>query len=178
VSIGDNGIPVRFFFDKWIWEPEVLRSLVILGVVVPLAVSIVLYPFVGEWALWGLLAAGISLVFRVIYGFVGKKVAALAESMPSGYGEPVHALIVNGIIQAPGLATISDDRIVLAPIVGDRIVIELSKIQSVQQTQFFNGKAVPGKTGFWFSVPGHKRLGAAVSNLSADAWRGHLGLQN
>ena len=112
-----------------------------------------------------------GLLFRLIYGIVGKKVEQLARSVPRDGEDPVHALIVNGILQAPGLATIKDNGIVVEPISGERVAVHLADIASVHEVFWFNGAGRLYKVGFWLSVLARQRLGVAISRVHADAWR-------
>ena len=165
-------------FEKWPWEPERLRALAAVSIVAPLVLTGVLYPF-GPWALGVLLTIPFGLLFRLIYGIVGKKVEQLARSVPRDGEDPVHALIVNGVLQSPGLATIKEDEIVLEPIAGERVVVRLADIASVHEVSWFNGARRLYKVGFWLSIPARQRLGGrarqrlgvAVSRVHADAWR-------
>ncbi len=119
-------------------------------------------------ALAGIFLTPCVLMFWMIYSVVGSKVDALRADMPA---ESVHALMVNGMIQAPGLVHIDGTQVILQPIVGKRVVIPRTSIESTTETFAFNGKAVPGKVAFWFSVPQEKRLGLAVAKRHADAFR-------
>ena len=139
-----------------------------LALVVGPSLALVLLLFDWKLAVAGLCATPFILLFRIIYGSVGKRVAALERAAAPG---AVHALMVNGMIQAPGLASIDENKIVLHPIVGNRVEIPLADIVETTETFAFNGKAVPGKTAFWFKVNGRKRLGVAVSNQYAADWR-------
>ena len=159
---------MKTFFDRWPWEPEMLAWTTRLALTLGPALALVLLPFHGLAALGGLCVTPFVLLFRVVHGVVGRRVAAL---VPVNYGHAVSALMVNGKIQAPGLASIDDTKIVLHPIIGERVEIPLDGIESNTVTSAFNGKAIPGKRAFWFQVKGGKRLGVAVSNLHAERWR-------
>ncbi len=163
---------MKTFLNYWPWEGPALRLLVRVGVMAPVAIGCAVLPFAAPKVAYAWWAVGFAaFLFRLVYGAVGKKVNALAASLAETDGQGAQSLLVNGMIQSPGLAFLHGDQIILAPIVGERVAIPIADIESVQETQWFNGKAVPGKVGLWFTVPGRKRLGAAMAYGPAAAWR-------
>ena len=87
-------------------------------------------------ALAGIFLTPCVLMFWMIYSVVGSKVDALRADMPA---ESVHALMVHGMIQAPGLVHIDGAQVILQPSVGKRVVIPRSSIESTTETVAFNG---------------------------------------
>ena len=156
--------------DQWLWNPTPLRVLVSLFVLVPIIATTALYPSLGKHSLWMLLLSTAGLAFWAIYGKVGKRVTALSNSFSQEHGEIAECLIVNGVLQSPGVAVLRDDEIVLAPIIGAPTSVSLESISSVREVQWFNGSLLWWKKGFWLAVPGRKRLGFAVVDTIATRW--------
>ena len=107
----------------------------------------------------------------VIYRSVGRKVESLSQNADPAEGDPVQSLIVNGLIQAPGVVFLQGDSLYLHPIIGKKVEIPLIDIDSVSETTWFNGKGLIRKTGFWLEIEGRKRLGFAVSDSSVPRFR-------
>lgn len=168
---------MKTFLNYWPWEPPALRLLVQVAVVLPAVLSLIAYPLGAPKAAtvcWLVALAG--LLFRLVYGAVGKRVSDLEVSLRSRLGPGTQALLVNGILQSPGVAYLSENEVTLAPIVGEQVVVDVASIESVQQTRFFNGKSVPGKMGLWLKIPGRKRLGLAIAHAHATPWLERFGL--
>jgi hypothetical protein len=165
-------------FQKWLWEPELLRIFVAALIFIPSALAVAFYPFLGTKALYILAFAFMGLGAWIVYGIVGKRVQALRRSVAPDEGEPVDSLIVNGVIQSPGIALLKEDELLLVPIVGKSVAVPLADITSVRETVWYNGSRLFFKKGFWLNIPGRSRLGVAVSNSSADIFRKRLGLEH
>jgi hypothetical protein len=150
--------------DRWLWEAELLRVFVGLMVLASAVLIGILYPILGSKAFFALVFAGVGLVCGIVYGIVGRKVERLR----------LQSLIVNGLIQSPGISFFKDDEIVLCPIVGERLTIRLADIASFRQVKWFNGKLLLFKTGFRLTVAGRGRLGVAVPNSYAELLRSRL----
>ncbi|HEY44507.1 MAG TPA: hypothetical protein G4O11_11055 [Anaerolineae bacterium] len=164
-------------FQKWLWEPELLRIFVAAWILIPGALAVAFYPVLGTKASWILVFALMGFGAWIVYGIVGKRVQALRNSVPPDEGEPVDSLIVNGIIQSPGIALLKKDELLLIPIVGKRVAVPLADVKSVRETIWYNGSLLFFKKGFWLNIPGRRRLGVAVSNSSAASFRKRLGLE-
>ncbi len=165
-------------FQKWLWEPELLRIFVAALILIPGALTAAFYPFLGTKAFYILAFASMGFGAWIVYGVVGKRVQALRSSVPADGGEPVDSLIVNGVIQSPGIALLKEDELLLVPIVGKRVAVPLADIKSVRETTWYNGSLLLLKKGFWLNIPGRSRLGVAVSNSSAGIFRKRLGLEH
>jgi hypothetical protein len=160
--------------EKWLWEWEALRVFVgLMGLVSALLICI-LYPIVGSKSLFALVFVGVGLVCGVVYGIVGRKVERLGLFISAEGEDGIQSLIVNGLIQSPGISFFKDDEIVLCPLVGERLTIRLADIVSFRQVKWFNGKLLLFKTGFWLSVPGRSRLGVAVPDSYVELLRSRL----
>jgi len=164
----------RSIWEKWLWEREALRVFVGLMVLASAVLICILYPVVGSKSLFALAFAGIGLVCGIVYGIVGRKVERLGLFISAEGEEGIQSLIVNGLIQSPGISFLKDDEIVLCPLVGERLTIRLADIVSFRQVKWFNGKLLLFKTGFWLSVPGRSRLGVAVPDFYAGLFRDRL----
>jgi len=91
---------------------------------------------------------------------VGGKVRSLKESLSSAEGELAESLIVNGALQSPGVAILSDRTLRLVPIVGEEVSLDLAQIDSVRLAAFFNGKSLVWKK--WLVLSLKPRLGLAL----------------
>ncbi len=158
----------RSIREKWLWEREALRVFVGLMVLASVVLICVLYPIFGRKSLVALFFVGVGLVCGIVYGIVGMKVERLRLFISAEGEEGIQSLIVNGLIQSPGISFFKDDEIVLCPLVGERLTIRLADIVSFRQVKWFNGKLLLFKTGFWLSVPGRGRLGVAVANSYSE----------
>jgi len=163
------------FWEKWLWEAEVLRVFVGLMVVASVVLVGILYPILGSRALFALVFGGIGLVFGIVYGIVGRKVERVRLFISAEGEEGIQSLIVKGLIQSPGISIIQDDEIVLHPIVGERVTIRVADIASYREVRFFNGQLLLFKRGFRFTVGGSSRLGVAVPKSYAELLRKCLG---
>jgi hypothetical protein len=126
-------------FQKWLWEPELLRVFVAALILIPSALTVGFYPLLGTKALCILAFASMGFGAWIVYGVVGKRVQALRSSVAPDEGEPVDSLIVNGVIQSPGIALLKKDELLLVPIVGKRVAVPLADIKAVRETTWYNG---------------------------------------
>jgi len=163
--------------DQWLFEPRPLKLLVRTLLLVPVILAAVLYPFMEGYSVNFLFLCLLSPFFFALYSRVGKKVEKLRASLAEEVVEAVPGMIVNGPIQAPGLAAVTEKELVLTPIVGDPIRLPFTDIESSKEVRWFNGSMLWYKKGFWFTVPGRKRLGLAVPAVFADRLRERLGKQ-
>ncbi len=161
----------RRLLDHWIWEPQACKPFVAISVGIPAIVSLVLIPFLGPMAYIGFLFAIIGPCVAFGYSFVGKKIARILKTIPSEAGTAMQGLIVRGIIEAPGVIVLGQETLAFHPIMGESSEIMKNEIKDVMEVTFFNGNPLIQKTGFWFTVPGHKRLACAVPNSCADELR-------
>lgn len=165
----------RGILDQWLWEPGPVKLFVAIWVCIPVVLTGVFYAFQGTKALYVLIFTAMGPLFWLVFGSVGKKVENLCRSTAPDEGSPIQSLIVSGMIQSPGIALLKNEELVLRPIVGSEVSVRFADMESVNEVRFFNGKLLIGKTGFWLSVPGRKRLGVAVPNSVADLLREQLG---
>jgi len=162
--------------EKWLWEGEAQRAFASAVMIISLILTCILYFPLGFGALWIIPGLGLFVLFFVlVYGNVGKKVAALNRSLTTQNGKMADGLIVKGVIQSPGIVILREEEIDLVPIVGERSVVPLESISAVREVKWFNGSWLWGKTGFWLDVSGQSRIGFAVANTIATEWRRRLG---
>ncbi len=166
--------PRRSLIDRWLWEAPALRVFVPVAAAVPVLVCGILLPFVGPKALFALIFLCFAPIFGIVYRVVGKRVDLARDSVSQNEGTMMPALIVQGMIQSPGVVTVGPESLTLRPIAGDRADIRIEDIASVREVRWFNGTLLVGKTGFWLTVPGHSRLGCAVPDSCAAALRTRL----
>jgi len=139
--------------------------------VVPLLAFAVAFFFLGALALVFLaVPAGFGLPFGIVYAVIGRKVAKTRnEDAPDTCA--VDCIIVNGWIQSPGTAVLTDGTLTLRPIVGENITVRLDNVIGIRETRCFNSALYFWKTGFVLDVPGGKRFGFCVGNSIAARWR-------
>lgn len=164
--------------DMWMWQRPLMKAWVSVLVLVPIVAGCVLYPFLGPEALVAFSFAGIGVIGWVVYSWVGNKVERIRRRLTVPDGEVVEGLIVNGIIQSPGVVILRSSEVELIPIVGGVITVPFSEISSLRLTRWFNGVYYKWKTGVWLVVAGRQRLGFAVATNIAYKWQGFLTSEN
>ena len=160
--------------EQWIWERGPLRVLVAATLLLPLVVTLALYLAVGAKAFVALVFCCMGPVFWVAYRVVGRKVEELRETLSAGESEAIASLIVDGLLQSPGITVLDSDALQLRPIAGQPVEVRWEEIKSFREVRWFNGTRLFGKTGFWIDVPGRSRLGVAMPASSATALRQRL----
>ena len=158
-------------FEKWLWQPEALRAFLAAFTLTLVIVTTVVYVFVGAKALLILAFECVGVIVWMVFRPVGKRVAVLRDAAVADGVAPVDSLIVHDLIQSPGIAFLREHELVLIPIVGEQIELRLDSITSVRERTWFNGSRLWFKKGFWLRVQGRSRLGFAVPNSSAGAFR-------
>lgn len=159
------------WFEEWGWEP--LRfKITLLGLLIA---PVLAFPVV--FVVWGLetsLFLGIAFLFAffyaITYGPVGWKVNRTRQNDANGT-DSVDCLIVQGWLQSPGTAILKDATLVLRPIVGATITVNLGNVASIREVSYFNGHFYFTKTGFWLNLSGGQRYGVAVAKSIAERWR-------
>ncbi len=68
---------MKYLRDKWPWNAEALRAILIIPSLIGIVIAAALYPLTGVKSLWFLSAVVAGVVFRLMYGVVGKKVNKL-----------------------------------------------------------------------------------------------------
>lgn len=162
--------------DKWGWDTEY----VLLWFFIPAIIAVVLV--VGDFKTntgttgspWWLLIGFAGVPAAVIYRVVGGKVRALKTRCASESGEVAESLMVIGKIQSPGVVILDGEELRMIPIVGKPRTFSLSEIEMMKVGGWLPGKKLIGKTVFNFTVPGHKRLGFAVTRSVGERWSPRL----
>ena len=154
--------------DKWFWNAELLRPVVIVPTLAILIAVAAGYRAMGPSALLWLSAGIAPIIIGLIYGVVGSKVRALKASLSAEEGEIEESLIVVGYVQSPGVAILTDQTLRLIPIVGKEVSVNLQEIESVRETAFFNGKSMICKR--WLVLSAKPRLGFALPTSTANRW--------
>ena len=160
--------------EQWIWERGPLRVLVAAMILLPMVVALALYLAVGAKALLALVFCCMGPVFWVVYRIVGRKVEKLRETVSAGEGEAIPSLIVDGLLQSPGITVVHPDGLRLRSIAGQPVEVRWEEIESFREVRWFNGTRLSTKIGFWIDVPGRSRLGVALPASSAMVLRQHL----
>ena len=86
--------------EKWPWNAEFLKAFLIIPSLLGIVVAVAFYPSAGVQSLWFLSAIPAGVVFRLIYGAVGKRVLHLKTQYIEDPGEVVEGLLVIGNIQS------------------------------------------------------------------------------
>ena len=156
--------------DKWPWNAEALRAILLIPSLFGIVLAAGLYPLVGVQSLWFLSAVVAGVVFRLMYGVVGKKVNKLKAEYIGDPGEVVEGLLVVGMIQAPGIAILRSDELELVPIAGNGYTIPLNELEVFKEGHMLPGKYVWGKRAFILKPNLKKRLAFAVEESIGERW--------
>jgi hypothetical protein len=156
--------------DKWPWNAEVLNAILLIPSLIGIVLTAIFYPFAGAQSLWFLSAVVAGVVFRLMYGVVGKKVTKLKAEYRGDPGEVVEGLLVVGIIQAPGIAILRSDELELVPIAGKGYTIPLNELEVFKEGHMLPGKYVWGKRAFILKSHLKKRLAFAVEESIGERW--------
>ncbi|MCP4347447.1 MAG: hypothetical protein GY795_18230 [Desulfobacterales bacterium] len=164
---------MKHFRKKWPWNDEYLRAFLIvpslIGIVAAAAAAC--YISAGVHSLWWFLLAVLTgIVFRLIYGMVGKRITDLKAEYIEDSGEVVEGLLVIGNTQSPGLVILRSSELVLIPIVGDKWAIPLNEVEVLKQGRMLPGKYVYGKRAFILKSHLKKRLAFAVEETIGERW--------
>ena len=154
--------------DMWPWNPELLRYVILFLITVTLIIVLASYPCLGHQSLYFLFIGFTAPLIGLIYGFVGKKVRLLKDSVSTEEGDIEESLIVIDNIQSPGVAILSLQELRLIPIVGKEVLLNMSAIKSVRRPRFFNGKSLIWKR--WLVLSTSPRLGFALPEPTAEHW--------
>ncbi|MCP4106064.1 MAG: hypothetical protein GY749_11085 [Desulfobacteraceae bacterium] len=161
---------MKHFRKKWPWNAEYLRVFLIVPSLIGIVAAAVCYTLAGVHSLWFLLAVPTGIVFRLIYGMVGKRITDLKAEYIEDSGEVVEGLLVIGNTQSPGLVILRSSELVLIPIVGDKWAIPLNEMEVLKQGRMLPGKYVHGKRAFILKSHLKKRLAFAVEETIGERW--------
>ncbi len=162
------------FYEQWFWNRGPLALIVISACAVSLALTAALYPSTGREALYYLAIAGGGILFWFLMRFVGNRLETLQSRLEKETGEAAQCLMVNGALQSPGVAHLGEGALFLVPLFGEMVTVDLGEVGSARECRWFNGTLLFTKRGFWFEIPGRKRIGVAVAKSVAGRWREKL----
>jgi hypothetical protein len=165
---------IRPLRDHWLWEPPMLRAFVTVATILPLLACGMMLPSIGPKAFYILIFLSFAPGFGLTYGFVGKRIACMRDAIPPEEGVVIPGRIVKGVVEAAGIVVMGKESLIFYPVVGERSETSLSEISSVRESSYFNGSALIGKTGFWFTVPDKSRLACAIPNSYTEQFRAWL----
>jgi hypothetical protein len=148
-----------------------------------LTIAVVAVAVVVRHAWWAALipllyASMMGLAFLPFSLAVRKAMRRLERSVPSAAGGEAddefraNGYVVKNMFRTPGVIVVRGDRLVLVPMVGKRVEVELALVRSATEKRWFNGNLLMGGArGFWLE-PGSAagkfwRLGVAVPNPAA-----------
>ena len=163
--------PERNLLDHWLWEAPMLKVFVITAITIPTLSCIILLLTIGYQGFYALVFIGFAPIFGLGYGFVGKKITRLSNAVSPEQGLVIPSMIVRGKIEAAGIIIQKQDSLFFQPIVGKPSTTKLIDISSIREVSCFNGSVLWGKTGFWFVIPDHPRLGCAIPNSYVGEFR-------
>jgi hypothetical protein len=156
--------------EKWPWNGEFLRFMLIVPSLMGIAATIALYPYFGAHALWFLTAVPVGIGFFLVYGAVGRKVERLKEDFKECHDEWAEGLLVVDKMECPGLVLMRNSELELVPILGPRYILPFSDIVIFKEGRWLPGKFVWGKRSFNFGVQSKKRLAFAVAESIGAHW--------
>ena len=156
--------------EKWLWNAEYLRILLIVPSLIGIVAATVVYASVGVHSLWFLSSIAVGVLLCLIYGVVGKRITRLKVEYMEDPGEVAEGLLVIGRMQSPGLVILRSNELVLVPIVGDGCTIPLDELEVLKEGRMLPGKYVWGKRAFILKSPSQKRLAFAVGETIGDRW--------
>jgi hypothetical protein len=160
--------------DKWMWNSEFQRFLVIMATVIGITLTGALYSLIGVYTLFFLMTPLLFFLIGIGFRFAGRKVQALKDSISIQGGEVVEGLMVIGRIESLGVVVLKETELILAPIVGKRHTLKVHDIVSVRETTWFNGTRLFWKTGFILDMGDSHRFGFAIPKTIANRWAKRL----
>ena len=162
--------------EQWMWNREARSIWLWVFITSGVVLAAVLYQFQGAMGL----AVGflpfllVCVIVGPMYGYVGRKVQALGESLAGEEGDIAEALANIGSIQGPAIVIMKETELVLVPLVGKRLTVPLGDIESVREAGNMYGKGFLWKRAFLVKAPQNKRIGFAVAPSVARRWRDRL----
>lgn len=161
---------MKKLLDKWSWQPEMLKLFLFIPTFIGVLGIIISIFFIGIQSLWflGIIFSGI--IFRLIYGYVGKRVKKLKTEFAEESGEIVEGLLYIGKIQSPGLVILRNNELAMIPIVGKRITIPLNEIVVLKEGHMMPGKYMIAKRAFILKPYQQKRIAFAVTKDIGMRW--------
>lgn len=150
-----------------------VAALVFLGML-----PLIVVPSVGSGEKWPylfllLMPIGFAILFARVYLGVGRRMDKVRASVQDGATLQADCLMVRNMIECPAIAQILDGDLVLTPLIGKPVQIEVEKYRVKVVAGRFNGTVYPGQTAFWLEGPEVSwRLGFAVPK--GEIWRRHL----
>jgi hypothetical protein len=126
--------------------------------------------------LWLVLPFVFAPLFYLFYLPVRWKMDRLRSSLPADALLQSDCLIVQGIVQSPGIAQIRGEELVLTPLIGTPVVLPLAEVKIIKESCWFNGSYYPEQSGLWLQPvqSGQGRLGFALPN--GEAWKAYFDL--
>ena len=121
-----------------------------------------------------LLPVVISTFLLGVLLIIARLLKNAAAKLPEGALLRSRCMVVHGILEAPGVAQITGDQLIIQPLVGRQISIPLRQISDITEHRFYNGRPYLGTTTFFkLTVPdtvtSKRRLGFGVEH--AEKWR-------
>ncbi len=173
---GASGNIMETLREQWLWNGDARLIFVSVLLFVGLVATAALFPSEGlaAFAIGLLPCAGSAAIVGLIYGYVGKRVRALQESLAGELGERSEALAQIGKLQSPAIAILTDNELVLVPLVGERLTVPFAEMRSVREGRHLYGKSFVWKRAFLIEAPQNARIGFAVAPSVAGRWRHRL----
>ena len=159
--------------EQWMWNREARSIWLWVFIASGVTLAAILYRFQGAMGLAvGFLPFLLTCaIVGPMYGYVGRKVRALRESLAGEEGDMAEGLANIGRIQGPAIVIMRERELVLVPLVGKRLSVPLDDIESVREAGNMYGKGFLWKRAFLLKAPQNKRIGFAVAPSVAGRWR-------
>ncbi|MDX9973923.1 MAG: hypothetical protein RBU21_13145 [FCB group bacterium] len=158
--------------ERWPWEAPLPWLVYLLLLCLPIFVELVFRIFDVKPGLVATYVAFYSLAIPIlVFDAIGRRIKRLKAAAQKDAAESQPCLMVDGIIQSPGVVSYRNGQLELRPLAGTSVTISPADITAIREARWFNGKLLIGKTAFWLNIPGRQRLGFAISNSTAASWR-------
>lgn len=125
------------------------------------------FPAISIW--WLIWPVGLAAAFTLVFLIVSLLVRRLSKKMPPPTLLRSNCIVVHGNWETAGLIQLTQDRLLIKPLVGKLISVPLDQISDITEHRWYNGHPYYGKTLFLeLEVPDtvsrRRRLGFGVED--------------
>lgn len=166
----DHYMENKRWLQAWGWEPHRYKFTLLGSLLISVAAFPVAFFFSGKALFYFAFLPIFAVIHAIVYGTIGWKVAKTRLEDSSDM-DVADCIIVQGWLQSPGTVVLKDGTLLLRPIVGWNVTVNLDQITGIREVSYFNGNHYFTKRGFWLDLPGAKRVGYAIANSTAERWR-------
>lgn len=127
---------------------------------------------------WPLVALIISIVVYCEYRIIGSKVDKKKKLLRSSVGLQTEGIMVQGMLQSPAIFQYIDQQLIFTPLIGEQLVVPITKIKKVTISRNLNGSLLLGDNRYFkLEIDNDdRRLGFAVSH--PETWKKILPVKN